>query len=321
MGCHETLMARRRKKSKAAAAAKARDKEGGSPMMTEKSLPALPPEIAPASVGSGDADSDTPTSASPRPQAAAPRLNNSRIAAIPARSPERPSTDHGNNANKDTLTLPSSTYRKNRNSAILPSGHGSNQNDSPDGFYISVALDPAPGANGSSKTSAETANDAANKKPKSANERRSDSTASTPHIAFQEKGRQQSTDHITQAMAPSRHLSKSEKDKSKASPDADDARPEAPRSKRLAASRTNSSHSTDMKQANGTSRPRASQDSRSPEDEEMASPELHAKSSRSGPGMAIARKELPPSANRTRKTPLPPSYRHFRHTPSTNPVQ
>ncbi|OAA67725.1 Rho GTPase activator Rga [Akanthomyces lecanii RCEF 1005] len=298
MGCHETIMARRRKRSKAAAASKARDKEDGSPMMTEKSLPALPPEIAP--IDQGDVDSDA-ASTSPRPQTAAPRLsNNSRIAPIPARSPERPSTDNGNIPNKDTLTLPSSTYRKNRNSAILPSGYGANQNDSPDGFYISVALDPTP--NGSAKASPE-ANTDAPRNNKATAERRSELAAS-PHIAFQEKGRQQSADHISQAMAPSRKLSKTDKERnksSKTSPDTDDARiPEAPRSKRLQTSRTNSSQSTDLKQTNAASRPRASQDARLPDDEATTpTQELNSKASKSAPGISIARKELPASANRT----------------------
>ncbi|KAI1042765.1 hypothetical protein LB505_000969 [Fusarium chuoi] len=70
MGCHETLMARRRKKSKAAAAAKAREKEH-SPMITEKSLPALPANAIPPNAFSNDRvdpDSDTATELSPRPR-------------------------------------------------------------------------------------------------------------------------------------------------------------------------------------------------------------------------------------------------------------
>ncbi|PQK16752.1 hypothetical protein BB8028_0006g10710 [Beauveria bassiana] len=300
MGCHETIMARRRKRSKATTASKARDKEDG--VITDKSLPALPPEMIPNA--QADADSDNVAATSPGPQATAPRLSsNSRVAAIPARSPERPSVDNGNAANKDTLTLPSSTYRKNRNSAILPSGHGSNHNDASDGFYISVALDPTPNGSAKASPAPDTNNDATPRSSKAAGERRSE-TAVSPHIAFQDKGRQQSTDHILQAMAPSRKVSKSEKDKnksSKASPETDDSRPhEAPRSKRLQTSRTNSSQSTDIKQANAPSRQRASQDARSADDDATApAQEPSSKTSRSGPGMAIARKELPPSANRT----------------------
>jgi len=62
-------MARRRKKSKAAAAAKAREKEN-SPAMTEKSLPALPPNAIPNNAFSNDRvdpDSDTPTELCARP--------------------------------------------------------------------------------------------------------------------------------------------------------------------------------------------------------------------------------------------------------------
>src|SRR6478735_5493249 len=63
MSCHESLMARRRKKSKAAAQAKAREKDA-SPMITDKSLPALPPNAA------STPDSATPTELSPRPRPA-----------------------------------------------------------------------------------------------------------------------------------------------------------------------------------------------------------------------------------------------------------
>ncbi|EGX94167.1 Rho GTPase activator Rga [Cordyceps militaris CM01] len=295
MGCHETIMARRRKRSKAAAAAKARDKDDGS-MITEKSLPALPPELAPTEP---DADSDNTATTSPRPQATAPRLsNNSRAAPIPARSPERPSVDNVS-ANKETLTLPSSTYRRNRNSAILPTGHGSNQND-PDGFYISVALDPTPNGSAKASPAPDHSTDVSSRNTKASAERRTEASAS-PHIAFQEKGRQPSADHISQAMAPSRRLSKTDKDRnktSKASSDVDAS--DTPRSKRLQASRTNSSQSTDIKQPIPPPRPRISQEARSPDDDATTlSHDSNSKSSRSGPGMAIARKELPPSANRT----------------------
>ncbi|OAA54018.1 Rho GTPase activator Rga [Cordyceps fumosorosea ARSEF 2679] len=300
MGCHETLIARRRKRSKANAA-KARDKEDA--VITDKSLPALPPEITPTD--QGEADSDNAVTTSPR-QNTTPRINsNPRAAPIPARSPERPSVDGASNANaagKETLTLPSSTYRRNRNSAILPSGHGSNQNDS-DGFYISVALDPTPNGSAKASPAPDPNNDVSSRNNKASSERRGESAAS-PHIAFQEKGRQQSADHITQAMAPSRKLSKTDKERnkpSKGSPDTDEIRtPEAPRSKRLQTSRTNSSQSTDTKQPTLPPRPRASHEARSPDDDATASSQdVNSKPSRSGPGLAIARKELPPSANRT----------------------
>lgn len=300
MDCHETLMARRRKRAKAAAAAKARDKEN-SPMITDKSLPALPPESTAGQdpADRHDPDSDAAGNTSPRPHHSG---KSSRAAApIPARSPERPSIDAAA-SNKETLTLPSSTYRKNRNSTILPpSGHASNQNDSPDGFYISVALDPNPSPNGSARTPTEAFADASFRKPKPAADRRPDPAAS-PHIAFQEKNHQQSANHIAQAMAPSRKLSKNDRDSIKASPDTDESRPpEPPRSKRLPATRTNSSQSSSIDQPNGTSRPRASQDTRPADDDDApASPEP--KLPRSGPAGPIPRKEVP-SLTRPRKFP------------------
>lgn len=312
MGCHETLMARRKKKSKAAAAAKARDKET-SPMVTEKSLPALPPNVIPNNAFSNDRvdpDSDTPTELSPRLRP--PHRHNdsaSRGISIPARSPERP-PPADTPSKSEGLTLPQTTYRKNRNSAIIPGAGGNNEDG--DGFYISVGLDQSPGANGTPESGQDSS---ARRKdrdyfstPKGASERRSEShsQASTPHIAFQDKGRQHSSDHIAlaQSKAPSRKLSKSEKDRGKPSPDSDDVPPqEAPRSKNLARPRTNSSQSgQDIRQANGISKrttdnrtSRASTDSIPHEDDESkASPDTDSKPGRSE--KTIPRKELPASA-------------------------
>src|ERR1700712_4343849 len=75
MSCHESLMARRRKKSRAAASAKLK-KDDQSPMLVEKSLPALPPSAVPQSAFAPDrgtpdsAATDTPTELSPRPRPA-----------------------------------------------------------------------------------------------------------------------------------------------------------------------------------------------------------------------------------------------------------
>src|SRR5699024_4272866 len=92
-------------------------------------------------------------------------------------------------------------------------------------------------------------------------EKRSDSHASTPHIAFQEKGRQHSSDHdVTQAKSQPRNQSKgSDQDQSKTSPSGNEFQlQDAPRTKSLA-SRSNSSNSVPQdgasgKSANGISR-------------------------------------------------------------------
>ncbi|KAI0406865.1 rho GTPase activator Rga [Xylaria palmicola] len=201
MSCHESLMARRRKKSKAAQA-KARERDG-SPMVVEKSLPALPPNAIPPNAFSNDRvdpESDTPTELptelSPRPRPSYSRndsesLTGSRV----ARSPER-STDHPG------LSLPSHTYRPNRNSALFSGGDAASNTIDDQSFFIPVALDPSPLPSATPRSTSETLVDT-NKKSKDKDyftvskqtERKPDSQSSTPHIAFQEKGRQASSDY------------------------------------------------------------------------------------------------------------------------------
>ncbi|KAJ4225503.1 Rho-type gtpase-activating protein [Fusarium solani] len=232
MGCHETLMARRRKKSKAAAAAKAREKEH-SPMITEKSLPALPANAIPPNAFSNDRvdpDSDTATELSPRPRTGHGRNeSSSRSSSRPARSPER--------KGGDGLSLPATTYRNNRNSTMMSrtdTGAGD-----PDSFLISVALDPSP--HPTPRSTSENLSDVGKTKEKDyfsapktgASEKRSDSHNTTPHIAFQEKGRQpSSSEYETPPKLPARKLSKSSRtDSSRRSPAIDD-RPQKAASRR-----------------------------------------------------------------------------------------
>ncbi|UPK96941.1 hypothetical protein LCI18_007876 [Fusarium solani-melongenae] len=232
MGCHETLMARRRKKSKAAAAAKAREKEH-SPMITEKSLPALPANAIPPNAFSNDRvdpDSDTATELSPRPRTGHGRTeSSSRSSSRPARSPER--------KGGDGLSLPATTYRNNRNSTMISrtdTGAGD-----PDSFLISVALDPSP--HPTPRSTSENLSDVGKTKEKDyfsapktgTSEKRSDSHNTTPHIAFQEKGRQaSSSEYETPPKLPTRKLSKSSRtDSSRRSPAIDD-RPQKAASRR-----------------------------------------------------------------------------------------
>ncbi|KAI2465087.1 RhoGAP-domain-containing protein [Annulohypoxylon bovei var. microspora] len=214
MNCHESLMARRRKKSKAAAQAKAREKDS-SPMVVEKSLPALPPNAIPPNAFSNDRvdpESDTPTELSPRPRPAYPRNDSSRSSSRPARSPER-SADH---AMREGGLLPAQSYRNNRNSAIFSGGDViSNSTADDQSFFIPVALDPSPVPAATPRSATEPINDANKKskdkdyfnlaKPASISERREPAQSSAPHIAFQEKGRQSSFDHET---PPPRDLSR-----------------------------------------------------------------------------------------------------------------
>lgn len=201
-------MARRRKKSKAAAAAKGREKDN-SPMITEKSLPALPPNVIPNNAFSNDRvdpDSDTPTELSPRPRAGHRHTeSSSRSSSRPAaRSPERQAKNEG-------LGLSSHPYRSNRSSTMM-----SSETNGDDGFFIPVALDPSPGPGNNSRSGS--GNVTEKKKdyfsiPKSSfHDKRTDSQGSTPHIAFQDKGRQHSSDYSSpQPGSLSRNLSKQSK--------------------------------------------------------------------------------------------------------------
>jgi hypothetical protein len=180
---------------------------------------------------------------------------------------------------------------------------------------------------------------------RSSSDKKSDSATSTPHIAFQEKGRQPSSDYESAGplKPPMRKLSKTRQEQNgllSSSAAVDDDRPgklpskaqtddfklqEAPKSKRLIASRSPSTSSTSQdsgaaKGPNGTVRkdsltplpgpdsasslntsdkstPRSSQESRKREDDVVGRPDGPAPS-RSDPAVpkAIARKEVPSSA-------------------------
>ncbi|KAL1902535.1 Rho-type gtpase-activating protein [Sporothrix stenoceras] len=182
MSCHESLMARRRKKHKAAAQAKAREKDG-SPMITDKSLPALPPS--------------TPTELSPRPRVPYPQPSSLSSSMRPDRSPERSSTEVTSSNTRDSLTgtkpsltLPSSNYRNNRNSSVFNNNIDIGASDS-ESFFIPVALDPSPGLSVTPRSVSDSLSDVKKGKERSdyfSETKSGDSQASTPHIAFQEKG-------------------------------------------------------------------------------------------------------------------------------------
>lgn len=204
-------MARRRKKAKAAQA-KAREKDG-SPMVVEKSLPALPPNAIPPNAFSNDRvdpDSDTPTELptelSPRPRPSYNRTDSDSVGGPrPARSPER-SSDHPG------MSLPAHTYRPNRNSALFSAGDSTNTAIDDQSFFIPVALDPSPLPSATPKSAAERARDKDYFGVQKQTERKPDSQSSTPHIAFQEKGRQASLEYDNlPAKSLGRKLSKSSK--------------------------------------------------------------------------------------------------------------
>ncbi|KID92099.1 Rho GTPase-activating protein domain protein [Metarhizium guizhouense ARSEF 977] len=314
MGCHETLMARRRKKSKAASAAKSRDKEN-SPMITEKSLPALPPSAIPPNAFSNDRvdpDSDTPTELSPRPRGThRHNESSSRGSSRPSRSPERSETT----SKPEGLGLPATTYRKNRNSTIYQSPN-SGPEEGPESFFIPVALDPSPALTGTPRSASDNAAENGRRKDRdyfgvskgSGSDKRDDSQSSTPHIAFQEKGRQPSSDLDVARLKSGKFTKNSEQGQRKASVSGDEFKlQDAPVKKRGVSTRSNSSHSSapqegsSGKTSNGVvrkdghsnlSEARKVNEPRTSEDTDGAK-----SGSRSESSKAITRKELPASAS------------------------
>ncbi|KAA8573916.1 hypothetical protein EYC84_005461 [Monilinia fructicola] len=138
MSCHESLMARRRKKSRAAANAKKKDDQ--SPMLVDKSLPALTAQCSSTKrlLPGPPRPTYSRTDSSSRSSSRKPREDTSS---------QRASTD---TTSRDGLTLPTTTYRNNSTKD-----------------------------NGRSQTEPQP--------QKRSRDSRDASSASTPHIAFQEK--------------------------------------------------------------------------------------------------------------------------------------
>ncbi|PQE23225.1 hypothetical protein CJF31_00006957 [Rutstroemia sp. NJR-2017a BVV2] len=219
MTCHESLMARRRKKSRAAANAKKKDDQ--SPMLVDKSLPALPPNAVPSSAFSPERESpdplngDNPTELSPRPRPTYTGTDSSSRS-----SSRRPRDDSSQRTSTETttrdgLTLPTTTYRGNRYSGISQISADAGGGDG-ESFFIPLALDHSPAPTLTPRSASGTWDSKKNKENK-APERdyfgtkdngrssveppprsRDVSSSSTPHIAFQEKGRQPSLEETLQ---------------------------------------------------------------------------------------------------------------------------
>ena len=194
-------------------------------------------------------------------------------APAPAPAPAPRSPERQTDAKEANLPLPSTTYRKNRSSAlyanadISSNNNNNNANADDNSFFIPVALDPSPAITATPKSTDNSAESKKQKekdyfsisKPASASERK-DSQSSTPHIAFQEKPRQPSSEYDSPpAKDLGRKLSKSSRtdrsNSSNASPIVSDDRSqklanaksrqsddfklqEAPKSKKVTSSRT-----------------------------------------------------------------------------------
>lgn len=333
MDCHETLLARRKKKSRAAAAAKSQRKEGSSPLIKDKLLPALPPQTPGESSVDERPDSgqDAANDSTSRQRAGSRAADTTPRASIPARSPERPAPPEAAQTKSDSLMLPSSAYRKNRNSAIIGPAEGKIE---PAELYGSLSLDTS---------SAGTAT------PSSANDKKKEqdyftpsrssgselvsSQASTPHIAFQA-----SSNDV--GRTPPRRLSKS--DKPTPEGESDFKMTDISKTRALASSRSNSLSAAgtpeiaaSSKFSNGPpprKRPEAA--SRSSHDgtsddatSAITSPDLSKSSLKLDLKPAVTRKELPPTASRGSRTgpesyvqpraaPAPPSGRQSAHNDS-----
>lgn len=227
MSCHESLMARRRKKSRAAANAKKKDDQ--SPMLVDKSLPALPPNAVPQSAFSPEREipdphnADNPTELSPRPRPTYSRTDSSSRSS--SRKPRDDTSSHRastDTTGRDGLTLPTTTYRNNRYSGISQMSEVGNGDG--ESFFIPLALDPSPAPTltpRSATTSWDTKKTKENQAPdrdyfgakdnariqteprppirsRDSRDSRDVSSASTPHIAFQEKNQQPSDEQLAQ---------------------------------------------------------------------------------------------------------------------------
>ncbi|TGO25920.1 hypothetical protein BPAE_0070g00400 [Botrytis paeoniae] len=213
MSCHESLMARRRKKSRAAANAKKKDDQ--SPMLVDKSLPALPPNAVPQSAFSPEREipdphnADNPTELSPRPRPTYSRTDSSSRSS--SRKPRDDTSSHRastDTTGRDGLTLPTTTYRNNRYSGISQMSEIGNGDG--ESFFIPLALDPSPAPTltpRSTSTSWDTKKAKENQAPdrdyfgakdnmrsqtepqpqRRSRDLRDASSTSTPHIAFQDK--------------------------------------------------------------------------------------------------------------------------------------
>ena len=219
-------MARRRKKSRAAANAKMKKDDG---VLVDKSLPALPPTAKPSSsmttsTDIASRDTDTTTELSPRPLQTNDRNGSSSRSSSKRpqeQSPKRNSSEAA--TSRDGLVLPTATHRKNRHSAISQASDIMNGGDA-DSFYIPLALDPSPAStitppihpanepwseppprrNREERGGAVQDKDYFNAKNSGRNQHEGQlklaprEHSASPHIAFQEKGRQPSTDEAMQ---------------------------------------------------------------------------------------------------------------------------
>ncbi|KAJ5135746.1 Rho GTPase activation protein [Penicillium bovifimosum] len=190
MDCHESLMARRRKRKAGASSSK---RPAGPNVKLDKSLPSLPPHLAEESQIMEEDRSDYAGTPDPDRMAETPEFNDERPGSAPMNQP----------ADTDNLILPSSTYRRSRQSIA--------HNVDADGgeLLIPLAFDPTAEGNssrGHSQTRQEPTRDISNQVRSGESSHgtshegrdylqdlssRNSSEHPSPHIAYQEKGWEQ----------------------------------------------------------------------------------------------------------------------------------
>ncbi|THC87530.1 hypothetical protein EYZ11_013025 [Aspergillus tanneri] len=170
MDCHESLMQRRRKRNRAAPPTKKQAPN----VKLDKSLPSLPPE---------EAESLSHSTDDPLVDAyagATTEVASRRAGSAPDAGRTRPLSTIRDN-NQENLILPSSTYRSNRHSVVPREAEA----DSAGEFLIPVAFDPSE----EQRSHAPSPQDHTGKSPREGYEP-TISEGSSPHIAYQEKGRE-----------------------------------------------------------------------------------------------------------------------------------
>ncbi|KAJ5160301.1 uncharacterized protein N7482_007305 [Penicillium canariense] len=189
MDCHESLMQRRRKK-KASAAGK---RPGGPGVKLDKSLPSLPPSME-ETRSIEETPSETYVEAA---EASHGRTDSHGDSARTETSPTRPPTA------TDNLILPSSTYRSSRQLG----GQRDNDADAGGEFLIPLTFDPSEGQRSSSRTQSQQepardyfgqirSGDSSIRTSRDGRDftleppSRTSSEHPSPHIAYQEKGRE-----------------------------------------------------------------------------------------------------------------------------------
>ncbi|ETI20342.1 hypothetical protein G647_08376 [Cladophialophora carrionii CBS 160.54] len=204
MDCHEALMTRRRKRS----AKSTRTKPGNN--VQDKALPAIPPPEARSTAYIPENQSSPFLEVyAETPAAGVPSVGKT-VSELQADPDSRPSTSD-QYASSDMLTLPSTTFRNNRHSMmsqrsdLLGGGGGGGGEE----FLIPLAFDPTP------QPATQTPGSSHQMKQKSVDEKSTDyftskstppvaqapllkSNTSSPHIAYQEKGRLPSRDALEQ---------------------------------------------------------------------------------------------------------------------------